>query len=149
MFTIQRIRRSGIGVPPDRTIADVARLMERSGIGLVAVLDGDELVGVVTDRDLVRRGIAMNLPMDSRVDAVMSSPVRTVDADVDLRAAYDVFRLHRVRRLAVVDRGRFVGILSLDDLLVDAATDLIALVSPLAAEAAAPHHDSPVPVVGG
>jgi CBS domain-containing protein len=73
--------------------------------------------------------------------------VLTVDADVDLREAFDVFRLHRVRRLAVVDHGRFVGILSLDDLLVDAATDLTALVSPLAAEIAAPHHDSGVPSV--
>ena len=81
MQTIQRIHRSGVGVAPDRTIGDVARVMERSGIGLVAVLDDDELVGVVTDRDLVRRGLARNLPVDSRIDAVMSSPVLTIDAD--------------------------------------------------------------------
>lgn len=147
MLTIQRIHRSGVAVAPDRTILDVARVMERSGIGLVAVLDADELVGVVTDRDLVRRGLARGMPADSRIDAVMSSPVLTIDADVDLRQANDVFRLHRVRRLAVVDHGRFIGVLSLDDLLVDAATDLVALVSPLAAEVAAPHHDSGVPSV--
>lgn len=149
MQTIQRIHRSGVGVGPDRTIGEVARVMERSGIGLVAVVDGDDLVGVVTDRDLVRRGLARGLPIDSRVDAVMSSPVLTIDADVDIHEAYDVFSLHRVRRLAVVDHGRFLGILSLDDLLVDAASDLVALVSPLAAEIAAPHRDSRVPTATG
>jgi len=147
MQTIQRIHRSGVAVAPDRTISDVAKVMERSGIGIVAVLDEDELVGVVTDRDLVRRGLARDLPVDGRIDAVMSSPVLTIEADVDLHEAFDVFRLHRVRRLAVVDHGRFVGVLSLDDLLVDAATDLTALVSPFAAEVAAPHRDSPVPSV--
>jgi signal-transduction protein with cAMP-binding, CBS, and nucleotidyltransferase domain len=93
----------------------------------------------------VRRGVAQDLPVDSRVDAVMSTPVLTVDADVDLHDAFTVFQLHRVRRLAVMFNGRFIGILSLDDLLVDAATDLVALVSPLAAEIAAPHHDNGAP----
>ena len=145
MQTIQRIHRSGVGVAPDRTIGDVAKVMERSGIGIVAVLDDDQLVGVVTDRDLVRRGLARNLPVDSRIDAVMSSPVLTIDADADLHESFDVFRQHPVRRLAIVDHGRFVGILSLDDLLVDAAADLAALVSPLAAEIVAPQRDSRVP----
>jgi CBS domain-containing protein len=147
MQTIQRIRRSGVGVAPDRTIGEVARVMERSGIGLVAVLDDDQLVGVVTDRDLVRRGLARNLPVDSRIDAVMSSPVVTIDADSDLHEAFDVFRRHSMRRLAVIDNGRFVGVLSLDDLLVDAATDLTALVSPLARELVAPGRESGVPSV--
>ena len=145
MKAIQRIQRSGVAVTPDQTMYEVAKVMEQSGIGIVAVCDDDELVGVVTDRDLVRRGMARGLPVDGRIDAVMSSPVLTVDADVDLQDAYTVFQLHRVRRLAVLFEGRFIGVLSLDDLLVDAATNLVALVSPLAAEIAAPHHDSGVP----
>ncbi len=147
MQTQQRLHRSGIGVAPGRPMVEVAQIMERSGIGFVAVLDRDELVGVVTDRDLVRRGVAMGLPLDARIDGVMSSPVLTIDADTDLHEAFATFRRHSVRRLAVVDRGRFVGVLSLDDLLVDMASDLVDLTSPLAAEMRAPHRDSAVPAM--
>lgn len=143
----QRLRRSGVGVSPDRPIREVARVMERSGIGFVAVVDGDRLAGVVTDRDLVRRGLAAGLESDARVDAVMSSPAITIDLDADLHEAFTRFRTHAIRRLAVMDGDRFVGVLSLDDLLVDMASDLVDLTSPLAVEARTPHRDSKVPVV--
>lgn len=141
----QRLQRSGVAVTPERTIADVAKLMEASGIGIVAVLDGDQLTGVVTDRDLVRRGIARGYGADARVDSVMSAPVYTVDAAADVRDAYETFREHAIRRLVVVDGGRFVGILSLDDLFVDLAAELVALTVPLASEAARPHRESMLP----
>jgi CBS domain-containing protein len=146
MQVIQRIRRSGVALAPDRTISDAARVMERSGIGLLAIVDDDAaLIGVVTDRDLVRRALARRLPLDSRIDAVMSSPVCTIDADADLHDAVAAFRQHPVRRLAVVDHEHFVGIVSLDDLLVDAARDLEGLTTPLAAEIASPQRESQVP----
>lgn len=145
MKTLERLRRSGIAVGPDRTIGDVARVMESSGVGSVAVIDGHDLVGFVTDRDLVRRGIARGLREDARVDAVMSSPALAVDANADLSEAIEAFGHHTVRRLAVVDDGRFVGVVSLDDLLIDAAEQLRALTGPLAREVASPHRDSPLP----
>jgi CBS domain-containing protein len=146
MQTISRLHRSGIGVEPDRTIADVAKLMNSAGVGAVAVLDGDRLIGLVTDRDLVRRGLARDLPADARVDSVMTSPVVTIDADAPLHDAVDTFARHAVRRLAVVDHDRFVGVVSLDDLLLDLADDLRSLTAPLAAEVASPQRDSPLPV---
>lgn len=148
MRALDRIRRTGVAVGPERTLRSVAQLMERSGVGTVAIVDGDELVGLVTDRDIVRRGVARGLADDARVDAVMTTPVRTIDAASDLDEALHVFGEANVRRLAVVDDGRFVGIVSLDDLLVDAATRLNALVAPMALEIAWPHreHHHPVPV---
>lgn len=146
MQTISRLHRSGIGVAPDRTIADVAKLMNSSGVGAVAVLDDDRLVGIVTDRDLVRRGLARDLAADARIDSVMTSPVLTIEADVSLHDAIDIFARHAVRRLAVVDQERFVGVISLDDLLLDLADDLRSLTAPLAAEIASPQRDSPLPV---
>jgi len=68
----------------------------------VAVIDGEHLIGIVTDRDLVRRGLARDLPADARIDAVMTAPVVTVDADADLHDAFALFRTHAVRRLALV-----------------------------------------------
>lgn len=92
--------------------------MERSGIGSLAVIEGRELVGVVTDRDLVRRVLARGLALDSPVGSVMTSPVITIDADADVNAALAMFRLHGLRRLFVVRRGEVQGVVAIDDLLV-------------------------------
>jgi CBS domain-containing protein len=146
MQTISRLHRSGVGIAPDRTLSDVAKLMDSSGVGSIAVLDEDRLLGIVTDRDLVRRGLARDLPTDTRVDSVMSSPVLTIGADAPLHDAVDTFARHAVRRLAVVDDGHFIGMVSLDDLLLDLAGDLRSLTAPLAAELESPQRDSPLPV---
>lgn len=147
MRAIEAIRRSGIAVGADLTIHAAAEIMERSGVGSLAIVDGDELVGIVTDRDLVRRGLARGLPLDARVDGVMSSPVISVDADADLHSVYEVFRSNAVRRLALTRGGRFVGMISLDDLLVNLAADLSDLVRPVTAEVIFGHRDSPVPAM--
>ncbi len=145
MKTIDSLRRSGIGIEPQRSIEEAARIMEHAGIGCLAVVDGEHVVGIVTDRDLVRRGLARGLPPDARVDSVMSAPVVTIDADSDVHAAYAVFRSHAVRRLAVVRDNRFVGVLSIDDLLVDLASDFSDLTRPVAGEVIFAHHDAAVP----
>lgn len=119
--------------------------MEQSGVGALAVVDGTSLVGIVTDRDLVRRAMARGLAPEARVDGVMSAPVLTIEADADLHDAFAVFRSNAVRRLAVVRGGEFVGMITIDDLLVDLAADLADLARPVTAEVLFPHHDSPVP----
>lgn len=147
MRTIDGVRRSGIGIDGARTIQEAAAIMEAAGVGALAVLDGELLVGIVTDRDLVRRGLAKGLPSDARVDAVMTIPVLTIDADADLHDAFSLFRTNAVRRLAVVRDGRFLGMVSIDDLLVDLAADLADLARPVDAERRAPQRDSAVPAV--
>jgi CBS domain-containing protein len=145
--TIEAIRRSGIGIEPERTIHDAAAVMEQTGVGALAVLDGEKLVGIVTDRDLVRRGLAQGLPTDARVDGIMSTPVITIDADADLHGAFALFRTHAIRRLAVVRGGQFVGMITIDDLLVDVSADLADLSRPVEGEILFAHHDSPLPVI--
>lgn len=147
MRTIDSIRRSGLGIAPGRTITDAARIMETAAVGSLAVVDGDDLVGIVTDRDLVRRGMAMGLSPEARVDGVMSTPVVTIDAEADLHGAFTLFRTHAVRRLAVVRDGRFVGVITVDDLLIDLAADLVDLARPVTAEVLFGHHDAPMPAV--
>ena len=120
--------------------------MEQAGIGSLAVLDDNRLVGIVTDRDFVRRVLACDLPADVRVDSVMSSPVVTIDVDADIEKAFEMFRTHGLRRLPVVDDERFVGMLTIDDLLVMVASQLGDLVRPVTAEILFAHRDVPAPV---
>ena len=148
MRTIDGIRRSGLGISPDKTVTQAAILMEKAGVGSLAIIDGEELVGIVTDRDLVRRAMAAHLSPEARVDAVMSTPVVTIDAEADLHGAFTLFRTHAVRRLAVTRDGQFVGMLSVDDLLMDLAADLSDLARPVTAEVVfGGHHDAVVPAV--
>jgi CBS domain-containing protein len=139
------VRRSAVAIRPDRTIREAAALMDEAGVGSLAIIDGDDLVGIVTDRDLVRRGLARGLSPEARVDGLMSAPVVTLSAEADLHDAFALFRSNAVRRLAIVQDGRFVGMLSVDDLLVDVAADLSDLVRPVTAEVLFAHRDSPVP----
>lgn len=145
MRTIEAVRRSGVGVRPDQTIHEAAGIMAEAGVGALAVIDDGVLVGIVTDRDLVRRGLARGLAGDARVDGVMTSPVVTIPADTDLHDAFGLFRTHAVRRLAVVRAGHFVGMITVDDLLIDVAAELADLARPVTAEVLFGHHDAEVP----
>jgi CBS domain-containing protein len=144
MRTIEAVRRSGVGIGPDRTVRDAAAVMEQAGVGSLAVIDGTRLIGIVTDRDLVRRALAPGLGLDARIDTVMTSPVVTIAADADLHDAFALFRTNGVRRLAAVRDGQFVGMITIDDLLVDLAADLADLARPVTAEILFAHRDSVV-----
>ena len=76
---------------------------------------------------------------------MMSSPVVTIDADADRHDAFAVFRTNAIRRLVVVRGGDVVGMITIDDLLMDLAADLADLVRPVTGEVVFGHHDSPVP----
>lgn len=147
MKTINAIRRSGISIQADATITAAAKLMTDTGVGALAVLDGDSLVGIVTDRDLVRRGIAQRLAPDARIDGLMSSPVATIDAEADLRDAFGLIESACVRRLVVTEAGQFAGFVSVDDLLVDLAADLASIARPVTGEILFGHHDAAPPAI--
>ena len=115
MRTIDATRGSAVAIEPDRTIRQAAQVMEQAGVGALVVLDGRQVTGIVTDRDLVRRAIARGISPDARIDAVMTSPVITADADGDLRSTVALFRDHAVRRLPLVRDGVFVGMFTIDD----------------------------------
>ena len=145
MKAIDVVHRSGVAIGPDRTIREAAAVMEQSGIGMLAIADHQQLLGVVTDRDLVRRVLARGLPSDSRIDGVMTSPVVTIEADCDVREAFAMFRTHGLRRVVVVRDGAFEGTISIDDLLVLVASELDDLCRPVAAELLFAHRDSGLP----
>jgi CBS domain-containing protein len=114
-----------ISVPVDATIAEAAELMKRYDIGFLPVIAGDILVGVITDRDLVIRGICEHAnPYITPVRSVMStSPVWCYEYDV-LTDAADILADNLVHRLIVVDSNkRLVGLLSLDDLAAHMSSD--------------------------
>jgi hypothetical protein len=104
MRVLDPVRRSAVAVRPDQSLVEAASVLNKAGVGALAVVDADRRVGIVTDRDLVSRDPARVLPLDARIDGVMTSPVVTVDADYDSHAGYQGLRTHASRRLPVVRR---------------------------------------------
>lgn len=145
MRTIETIRRTAVAITPDASVKAAAGIMERAGVGALGVVEDGRLIGIVTDRDLVRRVIARGLPMDARVDSVMTAPAVTIDADADVHSVFALLRGHAIRRVPVVRGHEFIGMISVDDLLIDLAADLADLAKPVTAEMLFAHRESPVP----
>lgn len=120
-----------VAVAAHVSLVEATRRMTDSAVGSLLVTEEGVLRGIVTDRDLALRGIGGGLEPEARVDAVMSARVVTVDADDDLRVAYRTFRRTGVRRLPVLDGDRVVGVLTIDDLLLDVFRRLADLLGPV------------------
>ena len=106
-----------ICVTPETVLREAAQRMERADAGILPVLDGDRLVGVITDRDLVIRAIARGAdPRTTRVADYLSENVCTVTPDTPAERAVQLMEQRQIRRLMVVDGQRLVGVVSLGDL---------------------------------
>lgn len=147
MKTRDLIAKPPVAVSGETTVRDAAALMESANVGALLVMDGDRLVGIVTDRDIVVRAVAGAYPADARIDSFMSTNIVAVDADADVHEAYRILGTRGVRRLPVVSDEGIVGMLTVDDLLVGVATDLERLVQPVVGELIFGHHTTPLPAV--
>lgn len=101
---------------PDETLVTAARMLSKYDVGSMPILDGDTLVGVVTDRDIVVEAIAKGLdPKDTPVSAIASTNVVTIEASAPVEEVAALMAEHQVRRLPVVDGGKVVGVVAQAD----------------------------------
>ncbi|MFF8864758.1 CBS domain-containing protein [Streptomyces sp. NPDC015139] len=119
-------------VAPHDSLTEATRRMAQSAVGSLLVIEDGALRGIVTDRDLAVRGLGGGLSPQARVEAVMSAKVVTLDSNDDLRVAYQTFRRTSVRRLPVLHEGQALGMLTIDDLLLDVFRRLADLLGPVA-----------------
>ena len=104
-------------VSSDATVVEAARVMRDDDFGLVPVVDGDRLVGTVTDRDIAIRVVAEERdPSSTIVREIASADLVTIDPEQELGEALRLMAQHQVRRLPVVEEdGRLVGIVAQAD----------------------------------
>ncbi|MGH8236004.1 MAG: CBS domain-containing protein [Steroidobacteraceae bacterium] len=107
-------------VKPDQPISEAAKLMAELDIGALPVEESDRLVGMITDRDIAVRAVALGRGPDTPVSEVMSREIKYCYEDQSIDEATQNMGELRIRRLPVLTRDkRLVGILSLGDLAID------------------------------
>ncbi len=104
-------------LPPQATVLEAAQLMNDRHIGSVLVTEGNQLVGIFTERDVLRRVVAeQRYPATTTVADVMTSPVACAAPHTTLDEIRTVMRDKRIRHVPVVNGGGVLGMISLGDL---------------------------------
>ncbi len=106
----------------DKSVAYAARMMRDEDVGLAPIVEGDRLVGTVTDRDIAVRLVAEGKdPEATKVREIATPNVVTVDPQQDLDEALSLMARHQLRRLAVVEEdGRLIGVIAQADVAKEA-----------------------------
>jgi CBS domain-containing protein len=105
-------------ISPDATLLEAARLMRDAKVGALLVHEAGHYIGLVSESDLVRKGMAESRPtQETFVRVVMSSPLLSIDSASSAHEASEKMAEYGIRHLAVSDEGQIVGIISVRDLL--------------------------------
>jgi CBS domain-containing protein len=110
-------------VSPEDSIQNAARIMRDMDTGAVPVVEDGRPVGIVTDRDIVVRGVAEDGQLNRPVREIVTGSIVCASPDMSTREAADLMSEHQVRRLPVVENERLVGIVSIGDLAVKEGKD--------------------------
>ncbi|HET7674606.1 MAG TPA: CBS domain-containing protein [Gammaproteobacteria bacterium] len=118
-------RRRLVVLKPDTPVLEAARAIESNRIGAIVVQDKGRVVGIVTDRDLAVRALGRGLDAQTTALAdVMSTPPLTLTPADDRGDALQLMQEYNIRRIPLVEDERIVGIVTLDDLLLDQSAPL-------------------------
>jgi CBS domain-containing protein len=99
-----------ISVGADDSVFEAAEVMSSKQVSCLVIMDGELPIGIVTERDFVRRVVAKKLPLDTKVSEIMSKSLITIDPDASIKEAARLMSSNKIRRLPVVKQNRLVGI---------------------------------------
>ncbi len=134
MLVRECLRTAPVTVPPGCTLEEAGRLLGSHRVGSLLVVDGDRLVGIVTDRDIAVRGVGEGKPSSAAVETVMTADPVTIQGSADVFEAFTVFKSAAARRLPVLEEKDLAGIISVDDLLMSLVVEFGAVMSPVVQE---------------
>ena len=105
-------------IDPVSSLRDAAKLMAKEHVGALLVKDGQEVIGILTEQDMVRKGIAKEgNPAARKVREIMAQSLYTISPEEDIFEALRVMRDYNIRHLPVLHNNKFVGLVTLKDIL--------------------------------
>jgi len=104
-----------VTIDAEKSVFEAAQLMTQEELGCLIVVDSALPVGIITERDIVRRIVAKRSSVDIKVSEVMTNTLITVDPDTSLREAARVMSTNKIRRLPVLKNDKLVGIVVSSD----------------------------------
>ena len=120
MSTVSQIMtKSPKSVGPATSVVSAAKTMKSAKVGSLLVKKGKQLVGIVTDTDIVRRAVSSGKDLGKlTVEDIMTSPIRTIEGSRPVDDAQDMMGDYSIRHLGVTKGGEIVGVVSVRDLLM-------------------------------
>jgi CBS domain-containing protein len=105
-------------IGPEDPVIEAIRVMAEKHIGALPVVQGNQLVGIVSERDYARKVILLGRSSaDTPVWQIMSAPVTTVSPEEEAHRCMEIMTEQRIRHLPVVERGKMIGMISIGDLV--------------------------------
>lgn len=104
-------------------VYEVAVKMKELDVGAIPIVDEEKLIGMITDRDIVVRGVAEKKPGSTKVEEIMSDCLYTISPDANVNEGAQLMAKHQIRRLPVVEGDSLIGIVSLGDFATNQLTD--------------------------
>lgn len=105
-----------ISIDSSMTVKDAAKMMNDACVGCIIVMEKNSTVGILTERDFVRKIIAQEKSLSTTVKDVMSSPLITINPDESVWELAQLMKVKRIHKVPVVDKGKLIGIVTSTDL---------------------------------
>jgi signal-transduction protein with cAMP-binding, CBS, and nucleotidyltransferase domain len=108
-----------VKVDRDVSVKTAAEMMRDNGIGSIFITSSEEIIGILTDTDLVRRVVATGAdPLTTTVEKIMSAPIASIEGNRTLLDANDLMAKQHIRHLGITKDGKMAGMISVRDLVV-------------------------------
>jgi signal-transduction protein with cAMP-binding, CBS, and nucleotidyltransferase domain len=108
-----------VRVDRDVSVKTAAEMMRDNGIGSIFITSSEEIIGILTDTDLVRRVVATGAdPLTTTVEKIMSAPIASIEGNRTLLDANDLMAKQHIRHLGITKDGKMAGMISVRDLVV-------------------------------
>jgi CBS domain-containing protein len=104
-----------VSIGVDNSVLEAAEIMSSNQLGCLVIINKELPIGIVTERDIVRRVVAKKLPLDTKISQIMSQSLIIVDADASLKEAARLMSSNKIRRLPVLKQNKLVGIVVASD----------------------------------
>lgn len=117
MFVKDVMTNKIVSIDSNETIESASKKYRDLKIGCLMVTNGDDVVGIVTERDFIERTICMGIdPKTTKIKEIMSSDIKTINSENCIADAVDILKKNKIKKLPVVSNNRIVGIITITDI---------------------------------